>query len=209
MSDLNFSEVTRLYCDAEQKIKKVEHLTTEVAIPAINQLRYAGQHLVRVVGGLSENPKEDLEQAENHCKRACYDACEAGLLYCLDNFRSLQQDFSDTPISQFFPEYLQACEANDEAREFVDVTPEGSREDFYRAIEAHLDVLIPMNKKLPYIRDEINKELRREARNTRYVLIGLALAALGLIVAVIALPYFNKDCPPQNPPVKAKPVGKS
>ncbi len=72
----------------EKRLKKVEHLTSEVAIPAINQLRYAGQHLVRILGDCSQTPQKELEQAENHCKRASFDACEDGLIYCLENFKA-------------------------------------------------------------------------------------------------------------------------
>ena len=191
MSPNKFSEVTRLYCDAEKKIKKVEHLSVDVAIPAINQLRYAGRHLIRVVGGLSKNPAEDLEQAENHCKRSCYDAGEAGLLYCLDNFRKLQEDYSTTPISKFFPGYVEACHTNDDAREFVDINSDGSREELFQAIDTHLNNLIAIDKKLPHIRDEINKYLVEERKNYVRNLIYFIVTLITMIAAILAIPAFN------------------
>lgn len=191
MPSLNYSEVVQLYCDAEKRLKKVEHLTSDLAIPAINQLRYAGRHLVRILGNCAQDSQKELEQAENHCKRASFDACESGLIYCLENFKALQQDFNKTPIGPHFPDYIKAREIFNDAREFIDITPESTREDFYKAIDGHLDKLIEIDKKLPYIREEINKFLEAERRTTKKIIIGLIIAAIAAIAAIVSIPMLQ------------------
>jgi len=208
---LNYSEVYRLYCDAEKKIKKVEHLSAKIAIPAINQLRYSGRHLVRSLVENLDDPSAELKQAENHCKRACYDACEAGLLFCMGNFRSFQNDFRKASISAHFPEYIQACETFEDARRFVDVTPaDNTREEFYQAIDKHFDAVLVYDKKLPYIREEVNKNLGKERKTAFWVVFGAMLALIGAIAAILAIPgvqdHLTKKEPSPSAQIKASPV---
>ena len=42
-----FQQIQQLYNQAEQFIKEVEVVESAVAFPAINQLRYAGHHLLK------------------------------------------------------------------------------------------------------------------------------------------------------------------
>jgi hypothetical protein len=64
-------EVANAFSRAEEEIKKVEDLAGEVAIPAINELRYAGYHVLQALSGnSSEDQDEQFRRAKRHCERA-------------------------------------------------------------------------------------------------------------------------------------------
>jgi hypothetical protein len=67
-----------LFEQAEVKIKNVEQTTQEgLLTPSINQLRYAGYHIVRSLLEYDEQQvQEERVSAINHVKRAIYDIDE-------------------------------------------------------------------------------------------------------------------------------------
>lgn len=78
-------EFLELYAKAEEFAKSVEGLSKDPAIPAHNQLRYAGHHFAEAI---ASDTKEDYEagigKARSHCERAMYEAAEAGLIAVVD-----------------------------------------------------------------------------------------------------------------------------
>ena len=89
---------------SERKIKKVECLDKRIAIPAINELRYAGYHLVQF---LKDNDRNgSLEKAKNHCKRAIYDASECGIVYCLERIDQFKDDYRLVEVAPVIPLYI-------------------------------------------------------------------------------------------------------
>lgn len=72
------------YCKAEEI---VTYVSTTLGsdwghdIAAINQLRYAGRHLLDALHEGNEHDQyESVRKAVGHCHRACYDAAEAGTM---------------------------------------------------------------------------------------------------------------------------------
>ena len=61
------NEVLSAFAEAEDDLKLAERVSGDVALPAVNQLRYALCHLL----------EDDFEAAIRHCVRARYDAYEA------------------------------------------------------------------------------------------------------------------------------------
>jgi hypothetical protein len=104
-----------LFEQAEAKIKNVEQATSEgVLIPSINQLRYAGHHIVQSL--LSNDTKAlQAEQAKaiNHVKRAIYDIDEALLIYYIDSAVDFKEKYNDsgftTEIIADYPENFYFC----------------------------------------------------------------------------------------------------
>ncbi len=78
-----FKILLNLFEQAETKIKNVEQITSEgVLIPSINQLRYAGHHIVRsLLSDDAKEPQAERVKAINHVKRAIYDIDESLLIY--------------------------------------------------------------------------------------------------------------------------------
>ena len=182
---IDYVEVCTLFSNAEGKIKNVEHLAGGVVIPAINQLRYAGQHLVRNLSGCAD-PEEELRQSANHCKRASYDACEAGLLYCLKIFKQFQEDYRKTNIIPVLPDWLSHCASARKAQSLVQITQDEDRVISYKKAEASLTELLGIVAKLPDAREELNKTFENERRNFRILIYCLIVAIASLAIAVFA-----------------------
>lgn len=84
------------FYDAEEAVKFAERVSCEVALPAINQLRYAMCHFI----------EGDVESAKRHCLRAKYDAYEAAIGYFLDYIASFfLQKFSVEILDCHLPQW--------------------------------------------------------------------------------------------------------
>ena len=88
------NKVAAAFAEAEGALKLAERVSGDVALPAVNQLRYALCHLL----------EDDFEAAIRHCVRARYDAYEASIGYFLDYIATFfEQDY---PVS-LLDRYLQ------------------------------------------------------------------------------------------------------
>ena len=81
------------FANAERAIKQNERLTLSVPLPAINQLRYAAYHLVKI-SQCSQDDKDrtyHIERALAHCERAHFDALDGIIYSCLDFITAFQK----------------------------------------------------------------------------------------------------------------------
>lgn len=90
---VSFEDVANAFEDAENAIKQNERLTLAIPLPAVNQLRYAAYHLLKV----AQNPTAQtdrgyhLERAFGHCMRARFDALDGIIYSCLDFITAFQK----------------------------------------------------------------------------------------------------------------------
>ena len=81
-------------------MKVTENISGEVAIPAINELRYAGFHILRGLSATDPDVKgKEFLKAKDHCERAAYDAAAAGLVVVAESIRMFQLQYRDIAIS--------------------------------------------------------------------------------------------------------------
>ena len=74
-------EICRLYNTAESDLKNIGRVEQELLITAVNQLRYAGQHLLRALDSdNADRIDSELDAAKRHCQRAIYDVNDSGWL---------------------------------------------------------------------------------------------------------------------------------
>jgi len=87
------SKIKSLYDEAEKALKLYERVTLSNLAPALNELRYAGHHLLEALNATDDEAREMHEnRAIGHCERAKFDAKEAtviSLLECIADLRSL------------------------------------------------------------------------------------------------------------------------
>ena len=92
---LTFETVKRHYRRAERAIKRCDSLTDAVPTPAINQLRYAGYHILVAISadktGNVVKTSQELLEAEEHCKRAWLDAFDSVTRYHLKVIRTFEE----------------------------------------------------------------------------------------------------------------------
>ncbi len=90
------NEVLSAFAEAEDALKLAERVSGDVALPAVNQLRYALCHLL----------EDDFEAAIRHCVRARYDAYEAAIGYFLDYIATFfEQDYPVTLLDRYLPKW--------------------------------------------------------------------------------------------------------
>ncbi|NWN50465.1 hypothetical protein HT121_24160 [Pseudomonas sp. MAFF 301514] len=193
------NELVRLFRLAEEKIKLVENLNQELSIPAINELRYAGFHMSQYLAG-EEGSAEQLAKAENHCKRAIYDAVEAGVTHQLEVIAQFQFDFRLLIISEVVPGYAEIQEQASEARDLIlEPRKPEDRAAYYEKCSEHLENLRKAQKKLDLHREDLLKALRRNSGQSlsKWVNVGSFIACV--VAAVFAVMAYYKTDKPAEP----------
>ncbi len=188
------TELVRLFRLAEEKIKLVENLNQALSIPAINELRYAGFHMSQFLAG-GDKAEEQLSKAESHCKRAIYDAVEAGVTHQLEVIAKFQDDFRLLIISETIPDYRKIKEEANDARDLIlePRAPE-EREAYYEKCSEHLENLRKAQKKLDLYREDLLKALKRQS-NKSLVTWLTAISCVACVIAAIYAPlaYYKTD----------------
>lgn len=208
MPDLRSQEVRARACElaglfklAEEKIKLVENLNLELSIPAINELRYAGYHITQFIASETlDAANEEFGKAEKHCKRAIYDAAEAGVTYQLEMIKIFQTDFRNLNIRKVISNYGEIRDKIKAASTLV-LAPRGKvdRSAYYAECAKHLEVLQIAREELESYRDDLIQELKQENRAARFYQVALAtlvICALALVYNVMAYHYPNTQPAP-------------
>lgn len=198
-------ELVRLFQLAEEKIKLVENLNQELSIPAINELRYAGYHMTQFLAGTGDEASAQLGKAENHCKRAIYDAVEAGVTHQLELIKIFQQDFRNLIISETISRYPEIRTQINAAHKLILAPrdPAKDRSEYYDQCSIHLENLRVAHEELESFREDLIKRLQRQNKEGRNRFVGIATLLVGLAaVGYAALAYHN----PSTPTVAAAPT---
>lgn len=183
--------IAELFNEAESAIKEIEDLGSELVVPAVNQLRYCGNHLVRYLSNTSN--KEELLDSIKHCKRAAYDAYEAAIVYYLLEFKKFKDDYRRVQITPIIPDYADIQQKIEQARNFIRKNNESkTRGDFYKDGRKHLELLASNVEKLNSNRDELNKAIRRERTTLLFQVIG-GIAAIITIVTFIIVHFCSTN----------------
>ena len=100
------SDLRTLYDTADGFSREVAEFRAEIVIPAYNELRYAGHHLLQAIddsGSISSN--EQLRRAVSHCERAMYEAAEAGIISMLDSIDQFRKDYENIVVKDVVDDY--------------------------------------------------------------------------------------------------------
>ena len=189
-----------LFKQAEVKIKNVEQITSEgVLIPSINQLRYAGHHIVRSL--LSDDKKElqaERSSAINHVKRAIYDIDEALLIYYIDSAVNFKEKYNDsgftTEIIDNYPEKLvRLDEANTSIQQLrKDDNNYQDRQQFYQQLDPYLkklsEIVAIFEQSAPLIANKEQKKCNQDLKSKRRfivkIVVTIVLGSIGIIAAL-------------------------
>ena len=185
--------IVELFSDAEKAIKELEDAKGELTVPAVNQLRYTGNHLVRYLSDPSN--KDELKDAEKHCKRATYDAYEAVMLYYMLEYNKFRDDYRMVQITEVIPDYSEITAAVEEARFFFrDNNESKTRGDHYRDGKQYLLKIKEHVNKLNANRGELNKLIRSTRIKFSFMILG-GIAAIVTIVGFLLNLFLCTDQP--------------
>lgn len=184
-----------LFKKAEANLKRAEHLTNKVFIPAVNELRYAGYHLFAYLS--TTGTEDDLNSAKKHCKRAIYDSAEGPLLKFLGDIQQFQTDYANFPVTSELPDYINQLRQAQDAKNLIEKVQPDTREAYFEAVEPHLVKLNEIVDLLETARPEINKRMRNEQRNARWTVLGVMAGILAAILAITG-PLLSSESVAKN-----------
>ncbi len=113
-------EYRDLYDKADSFAREVWQFRRTVALPAHNQLRYAGHHLLKSLGPDGTiTDIEKLREAISHCERAMYEAAEAGIGAAINRIETFKKDHQRIAIGKIVPEIRDAPRLIREAQSMI------------------------------------------------------------------------------------------
>ena len=175
-------ELRERYEVADGFAREVSEFTSEIAIPAHNELRYAGHHLLQAFDPQGSVSEEQLRRANSHCERAMYEAAEAGIASALDSINTFKSDYRNVVIREVVSDFSAILMLARNAQSLLKrgragKAPEEAASEYmamFRTLRTQVDAL-------DNSRDDLNIKLKQERRNSRLFIIGL----LALIAAFL------------------------
>ena len=184
----DFTRIQHLYNKAECFVKHVETHQSDISIPAINELRYAGHHLLKALtSDDGEVFKRELRKTESHCQRAIYEASESGILYFLGLVNEFAGDFKDVSITQVIPDYVSILSLAKKAREQLSAG-RLNRDSAEKQAADYMTTFHQLAEKIELLdvsRGELNKIKMRQVTADRRFLIVAVISAASLIASLI------------------------
>jgi len=171
-----------LYREAELAIKIVEEVWDGLDTTAINQLRYAGNHILRTLMAADEaKASENYEQATRHCLRGLYDAYDSTLMFYLGEIRDFKKDYRQISITAEYPNYIEVLQKAEEAQALLEDarSKHDAREDYYKEAKALCKELKKYVAELELAREELNKRMSRHNKRITAAWIMAVLALIG------------------------------
>ena len=191
----------------ERNLKRIENLRGQIAIPSINELRYAGRAIVDGLVILLEqhsnddgNPdRESFEalmiEAKSCCETADHDIVDAIVVYLSDRLALLVDEFGLKNIALYFPAYTSIRKTLRDVQEKIAYTREypSERESIYNELMVKLDDLFEFDETVRTAEDQMLKvvdgERLRERKQHFWRWTERIISLVALLIAGIALAY--------------------
>jgi hypothetical protein len=172
------------YDQADTLAREVAEFLGDAAIPAHNQLRYAGHHLLQAIdsNGQAIDPTQ-LRRAISHCERATYEAAEAGIAYAVECIHDFKRDYWEINIRKSLPDWPEHLKAARDATDLIVVgrehkTPSDYMQKFRKLVE--------VCRFLEDARTDLNAELLQIRTQRRRFLTQMGLMVLLAVVTMSA-----------------------
>jgi hypothetical protein len=196
---VTLSQFRAEYQKADDFCQEVTSFIDAAGIPAINELRNAGHHLLRA---LDDDGKvkdiDDLIAARNHARRASYEACEAGNLFALGIIAKFKEDYATISVDGTVPDYTGLLKKAKAAQKSVE---QGRQNGLDRADDhtVRIDAFRELREcaeTLELAREEMNKKIDPAsfARKTLWIgIVAIVVAVIGIIWAASGFWPLNRD----------------
>lgn len=190
-TELTIADFRAEYAQADIFCQKVQDFIREAGIPAMNELRNAGHHLLKSLddsGNVSN--QAELIRAVNHAKRACYEAGEAGILIALDEIHAFKEEFRGIRIGEAVPSYVAMMSEAQKARETIlDSRTNGEdRSGDHKVRMEAFETLRDICRTLDVARPECQAVARSAVQDGRRFVIGLTIT---IALAFVGWAFFS------------------
>ena len=190
---MTLGDYRRFYAEADGLLQEIQGFRNEAGIPAINELRNAGHHLLQALDDDGQLASQSaLVSGTGHCRRAIYEATEAGIVFAVEIVYKFQQDFKDIEVGDLLENYAGRCRECNAALRLIEA---GRRQDFDRTQDHSDRILVfrairPFAEDIAIARSEANKRVAKERRDHRRfivtIVVAVVLGILGIAATVIA-----------------------
>lgn len=173
-------ELRDRYALAERLSKQVAHFTREAIIPAQNELRNAGYHLLKALDANGQaNADDQLDKAIDHCDRAIYDAAEAGLVVVIDRLNDYFRQYESVSMHEVIPNIATIRGWVSDGVEMITDGREGDGIDSleFSSLFRHL---IDAVHTIEHHLHELNQLLKKERRAARLFYLAVLACAAGI-----------------------------
>ena len=186
--DAAIREIRDLYNLAEADLKAVGRIRNELVVASVNQLRYAGQHLVRALAAEdAATVVRELDASKRHAQRAIYDVNDAAIqfyIYEIERFRTQHP----VNLNAVVPDYAEIIESVDRALQHikeVEYVNRSNRGMSYEQARADVAALERAHRKLVSARPDVIAEMNRQNRVTRTTWLSIFLTVLAILIGVL------------------------
>lgn len=177
-----------LFRQAEVQLKQTEEIDRNLTIPAVNELRYVAFHLLRALSEQEGSGADaDIERAENHAKRAIYDATEASILSLLEKAETYQADFKHLECTtEILPNYVDLLRQLEKIRRGVSEIRASeelylNRQQYYPQVIEYIADL----KELVATLEQADPLIRIKSRKKAITLLLLVISVVATIFGVV------------------------
>ena len=182
-------EICDLYNLAAADLKAVGRIRNELVVASVNQLRYAGQHLVRALAAEDDAVvASELDSSKRHAQRAIYDVNDVAIqfyMYEIERFRTQHPVNLNAVVS----DYAEIIESVDRALQHikeVDLANRSNRGMSYEQARTDMAALGRAHRKLVAARPDVIAEMNRQNRVTRATWLSIFLTALAVLIGVLS-----------------------
>ncbi len=194
-----FEEVQSLYDLAKQQINQLEIMGEGLSIPAINELRYAGEHILKAsTADTDEIKKDQLLRAEKHCWRAIHDGVELGSIIALKKLKEFQEDYKGLPVTEYIPEYQEILGLASRLQNLLAHGEKIEPQEYYHQVNQYLPELMDKLSVVERTRDILHKELKSKQQATKSWLfvVFLSIAVSVFSAFIYEFEFFQQEKEP-------------
>ena len=181
-----------LYDEAECFARRVGEFRSTVPIPAHNELRYAGYHLLKGLGDDGQVvDAAEIERAIQHCKRAMYEAAEAGILQAIQEFKEFRLEYKGIVIGTTVDSYTQMRVRANRARDLV-IKGRNDRDSVVAQVKEYMDAFQGLSDDIDILnasREDLNTQREKDVRASRRfwvtIVVTVSMATIGILIRVL------------------------
>ena len=188
-------EVVDHYETADQFAREIAVFRDKVVIPAHNELRYAGHHVIQCIDIDTQQITDidNLRKAHGHCERAMYEASEAGIMFAARIILTVHEQYPGVVISEAVNDYHESWHRAKQAKDMV-VAGRTDRESVLAHTREYMDTFRNLKtrvERLDAARDDLAVKLTQVNRAWRsFILQAIAVVFAGCSLLVLLSRYW-------------------